>query len=121
VHEDWLERRLQGTIRLTPAERKPVSRLLTTPKDEGGEGLSQREAAKVLGVAQKTVDRDVSESNDSPEPESDPVPTTNEPDGKDDLEPTEPEDDRPLRTPFFSIASADSAEAIPRPNQERRE
>ena len=58
---EWVEGRLGGYVRLAVAERRQAVAELTE------EGLSQREAGEILGVSQKTVDRDLGgESNDSP-------------------------------------------------------
>src|SRR5262252_8222328 len=48
-----------GTIRLSVEERREAAAQLTAPLDEGGEGLSQREAAAVIGVNQSTLARDL--------------------------------------------------------------
>src|SRR5262252_5286422 len=48
-----------GTIRLSIEERREAAAQLTAPVDEGGEGLSQREAAAVIGVSHDTIRRDV--------------------------------------------------------------
>lgn len=57
---EWVEQRLGGYVRMGLAERKEAA------KELAAEGLKQREIADVLGVSQKTVDRDLSpESNDS--------------------------------------------------------
>jgi transcriptional regulator with XRE-family HTH domain len=55
---EWVEDRLGGYIRLSIGERRDAVAELT------GEGMSQRQVADVLGVSQKTVDRDT-ESFDS--------------------------------------------------------
>lgn len=81
---EWVEQRLGGYVRFSiPEERKAASAELVA------EGMTQRQAADVLGVSQKTIDRDLElfdsehegeaptedagaearESNDSPEPE----------------------------------------------------
>lgn len=56
----WVEQRLGGYVRMSiPERREAVAEL-------AAEGLTQREIADVLGVSQKTVDRDMEpESNDS--------------------------------------------------------
>jgi hypothetical protein len=57
--EDWVKTRLGGYVRMAIPERREAA------KELEGEGLSQRQIAAVIGVAQKTVDRDLSESSDS--------------------------------------------------------
>lgn len=61
---DWVEQRLGGYVRMSLPERREAVAELTA------EGMTQREVADVLGVSQKTVDRDLGpESYDSgPEP-----------------------------------------------------
>lgn len=58
-------------------EKVPVETRRERVKELTEEGLTQREAADVLGVSQKTVDRDL-ESFDSPEPEATPEPESND-------------------------------------------
>jgi hypothetical protein len=48
-------------LRLTVSARQAKAKELTKPVEDGGAGLSQRQAAKVLGVAKDTVRRDVAE------------------------------------------------------------
>lgn len=57
--QQWVENRLGGYMRITRPERQEIARQLTAPPDQGGEGLSQREAAAVLGVDPMTVNRDL--------------------------------------------------------------
>jgi hypothetical protein len=54
--KDWVETRLGGYIRLSLAERREAVVELTGPGENGG--LSQRQAAEVLGVDEITVRRD---------------------------------------------------------------
>lgn len=54
---------------LTREARVVAHKQLTAPKEEGGEGLSTREAAKVTGVGKTTVERDIGPSG-PPEPET---------------------------------------------------
>jgi phage N-6-adenine-methyltransferase len=55
----WVDERLGGYVRLSVSERHEASRELTAPPESGGYGMSQREAAGVLGVDPATVNRDV--------------------------------------------------------------
>lgn len=65
--EEWVEQRLGGYIRLSIPERREAVKELTAPVEKGGQGLSNRQAAAVLGVAAKTVDRDaMPATNDAP-------------------------------------------------------
>lgn len=57
--QDWVNHYLGGYMRMAVDQRREAA------KELAEEGLSQRAIAEVLGVAQKTVDRDLSESNDS--------------------------------------------------------
>lgn len=57
--DEWVTSRLGGYIRLSIPERREAAKELTTPVDEGGQGMSQREAAAVLGVHHKTVGKDL--------------------------------------------------------------
>lgn len=59
-NEEWVNRRLKGQIRFSVEERRVAVRPLTAPVDDGGEGLSQRAAAAVLGVSHVTIARDTS-------------------------------------------------------------
>jgi N6-adenosine-specific RNA methylase IME4 len=59
-------------LRLTVAARKEEARKLTTPVSEGGAGLSQRQAAKMLGVPRSTLQYDLDENR----PESGRKPST---------------------------------------------
>ena len=54
----WVEERLGGYVRLSVEERREAVKELTTAKEDGGEGLSTRQAAAVLGVSDATVVRD---------------------------------------------------------------
>lgn len=55
---EWVEQRLGGYIRLSVPERRDAARELTTSLDEGGQGMSTRDAAAVLGVGTTTIKRD---------------------------------------------------------------
>lgn len=62
--EAWVRDRIGGYVRLGLDQRREAVKALTDP--EGDFGLTQRQAAEVLGVAQKTVSRDLhDESYDS--------------------------------------------------------
>jgi len=58
--EEWVAKRLGGYIKLEILDRKQAVQELAV------EGMSQRNIAAILGVSQKTVDRDLGESLDSP-------------------------------------------------------
>jgi N6-adenosine-specific RNA methylase IME4 len=64
---DWVDDRLGGYVRLAIEERKQAVRELTAPTDEGGEGLTQREAAEITGLGLGTVNRLLHE-DDEPVP-----------------------------------------------------
>jgi len=51
----------EDRVRLTIAARVAEVKELTTPIAEGGKGLSQRQAAKVLGVSHTTVQQDLAD------------------------------------------------------------
>lgn len=53
--EQWVKERLGGYVSLAIPERREAVRELLAPVEEGGEGLSTREAASVLGVSKSTV------------------------------------------------------------------
>jgi hypothetical protein len=75
--EDWVAR-LGGYIKLSVPERREAHKELTRPRDEGGAGLTQREAAEVTGADQATVSRDLKPDADaSPEPEPEAEPQVN--------------------------------------------
>ena len=60
---EWVETRLGGYVRMSLSERREASLELTE-----GEGLSNREAAKILGVGEATIRRDKEPAlNDAPE------------------------------------------------------
>lgn len=56
-----------GTIRLSIEKRREAVARLTAPVEDGGEGLSQREAAAVLGVHQGTVHNDLRAADETDE------------------------------------------------------
>lgn len=55
----WVEDRLGGYVRLSITERREAVKELTAPPEEGGSGMSMREAADILGVGKSTVSDDV--------------------------------------------------------------
>lgn len=55
----WVDERLGGYVRLSVSDRHEASRELTAPPEHGGYGMSQREAADVLGVSPGTVNADL--------------------------------------------------------------
>lgn len=55
----WVRERLGGYAKLEISERRQAVAELTAGEDEGGMGLSQRQAADVLGVEKSTVARDL--------------------------------------------------------------
>jgi len=59
----WIETFVGGWVRLTIEDRREVVLELTAPVEDGGMGLSQREAADVLGVTNATVSRDRAVTN----------------------------------------------------------
>lgn len=59
---DWVDKRLGGYVRMAVEERRQVVAQLTARSEEGGEGLTQAEAADVVGVGQATVSRDLDEA-----------------------------------------------------------
>lgn len=63
---EWVDQRLGGYVRLSISDRREAVAELTE------EGMTQREVAEVLGVSQKTVDRDA-ESFDSDDEGADPA------------------------------------------------
>ena len=72
--DEWVTQRLHGYIRLSIPDRREAVKELTASTDEGGEGLSNVQAADVLGIDEKTVrnDRRASEYSEADEaaPES---------------------------------------------------
>jgi phage N-6-adenine-methyltransferase len=80
---DWAEK-YHGYLRIAVDERREAAKELTAPPEQGGMGMTQREAADVLGVGVGTINRDL-----VPEPVPDGTP--DEPELPDDLaEETEP-------------------------------
>jgi phage N-6-adenine-methyltransferase len=70
--EEWVQQRLGGYTRLSVSERRDAVRELTSPPDQGGHGMSQRQAAATLGVSHDTVNRDLKPEpvrNLTPDPE----------------------------------------------------
>jgi ParB family chromosome partitioning protein len=98
--ERWVRERLGGYARLTVDERREAARELTAAEEDGGHGMTQREAAEVLGVDQKTVSNDTRparEENSSP---------------PDDPRPAEPE-----IVPAREENSSPPAEPVPEPEE----
>jgi hypothetical protein len=55
---EWVERQLGGYVRLSIVERREAVKELTAPHEDGGQGLTTRQAAEILGVSKNTVARD---------------------------------------------------------------
>jgi len=77
----WVDERLGGYVRLTVSDRHAASRELTAAPEAGGYGMTQRQAAAVLGIDPATVNRDVAQATgrdvrhrDAPAPEPGPEP-----------------------------------------------
>lgn len=81
---EWVETRLGGYVRLSLSERREAAKELTSPPEDGGHGMTHREAADVLGVSHPTITRDVN-----------PPAGTNEPAEPFDEWPDLPEDEEP--------------------------
>ena len=64
----WVDERLGGYVRLSVSDRQEASRELTAPPDAGGYGMTQREAAVVLGVDPSTVNDDLRGGRQRPQP-----------------------------------------------------
>lgn len=78
--QEWVEQRLGGYIRLSIPDRREAVKELTAAKEDGGGGMTTREAASVLGVALGTIASDTKvvqnrtdESVSSGEPTASPV------------------------------------------------
>lgn len=56
---EWTARLGRNVPQLAVNERQPISRELTMPKEDGGLGLSYRDAGDVLGVGRSTIHRDI--------------------------------------------------------------
>lgn len=87
---EWVQQYVGGWARLAIEDRREAVRELTTSEDDGGMGLSQRQAADVLGVGLGTVQRDLTDPDGSlesiPEHEPDPI-------GSDEPKPTPVQDE----------------------------
>lgn len=105
--ETWVEDRLGGYVRLGISERREAVKELTAPIEDGGAGMSMRDAAEVLGVDPMTVVRDrrsVANATDHP-PDDEQVERTSvanatpEPDSDigEDLEPADAVFDSPFQ------------------------
>ena len=57
--EEWVQQRLGGYTRLSVSDRREAARELTARPDEGGQGMTQRQAAQTLGVNEKTIRNDL--------------------------------------------------------------
>jgi len=64
---EWVDSRLGGYVKMAINERREVVAQLTASVDHGGEGLSQREAADVVGVGHSTIQRDLDPNGSSDE------------------------------------------------------
>lgn len=71
---EWVERYVGGWARLAIEDRREAVLELTTAEEDGGAGLSQREAAEVLGVHEATVSRDLADASEPPGTEHAPAP-----------------------------------------------
>jgi hypothetical protein len=102
---EWVKERLGGHMQLEAEERKQAVAELTAPEEDGGHGLTQRKAAEVLGVDERTVRRDAAaDAAAEPEPEPEPqVEPAAEPDVAADAAP-EPEPEEPPSTPPVAAA-----------------
>jgi hypothetical protein len=56
---EWVENRLGGYIRLSIPDRREAVKELTAPVEDGGQGMSTRQAAEILGESDTTVWRDM--------------------------------------------------------------
>jgi len=55
----WVDERLGGYVKLAIEQRREIVKQLTAPVVDGGEGLSNREAADIIGVAEGTIRNDL--------------------------------------------------------------
>jgi N6-adenosine-specific RNA methylase IME4 len=62
---DWVDGRLGGYVKMAVNERRHIVAELTKPIDEGGEGLTQQQAADVVGVTQQQVSIDLADTKTS--------------------------------------------------------
>lgn len=60
---DWVEHYVGGWARLAIEDRREAVLELVAAPDEGGLGLSQRDAAEVLGVHEATISRDLADAS----------------------------------------------------------
>ncbi len=72
--EVWVEKRLGGYVRLSIPERREAVKELTAPVEDGGAGMSTREAAEVLGVDNVTVWHDQQAVEKSTQTTANPAP-----------------------------------------------
>jgi N6-adenosine-specific RNA methylase IME4 len=79
--KDWVDKRLGGYVELAINERRRVAAELTAPVEEGGEGLTLREAGEVLGESHEQVRQDVKnlteDQSEPPETEAAETPFVN--------------------------------------------
>lgn len=70
--DDWVTQFVGGWVRMALEDRREAVQELTASEEDGGMGMSQREAADVLGVSDETVARDLGRrpTNVAPEPEN---------------------------------------------------
>jgi hypothetical protein len=111
----WVESRLGGYVRMAVEERREAVKELTAPPEDGGQGLSQREAADVLGVGETTVRRDLKPEpapNGAPEAVPDPEP---EPEVTSGLADAEFDWSEPEEEPETAPNGAPEAAAAPDP------
>jgi hypothetical protein len=71
--EAWVQDRLGGYARLSIPERREAVKELTSPVADGGEGLSARAAADVLGVGKDTVRREMTGGANAPQARANPM------------------------------------------------
>jgi protein gp37 len=55
---EWVDQRLGGYVRLSLSERRVAVAELTATEEAGGQGMTEREAAEVLGISPATAHRD---------------------------------------------------------------
>jgi len=99
--QEWSNQRLGGYIRESIPARREAALELTAPPEEGGEGLSKRKAAEVLGVAESTIRADLNAQNRAPEAEDEEPPQVNEPDVKEPAQNRAPEQPSEAVTEFL--------------------
>jgi hypothetical protein len=103
------------TGNLFQMEQMTPATMMRTGKELAAEGMTQREIAAVLGVSQKTVDRDLGESSDSPRSRN--QAHTTMPSESDDSH-SHDEDDWQESPPLLSVVDLNTGEIIPPPKRE---